>query len=271
MTTVITETTAATFDTDVLEASRTQPVVVDFWAPWCGPCHQLAPILERAAARHPEVRVVKLNVDEAPGISQRFGIRGIPAVKAFVDGQVAAEFTGVQPEPAVEQFLVGLAPSEADRLVVRAREASGAERETLLRQAVDLEPGHRDGVLELARLAVERGARDEAAELLARLPADDEVRTLLAELALAGQDSGADLDELRAAADSGDAAAALQLGSALAARGEHVAAVEHLLAAVADPEQREPAREALLAIFAIVGDDSELVRTARPRLARALF
>jgi putative thioredoxin len=268
----ITDVTADTFEAEVIEASRTQPVVVDFWAPWCGPCHQLAPILERVAARHEaDVRVVKLNVDEAPEISRRFGVQGIPAVKAFRDGRVAGELTGVQAEAAIEQLFAGLAPSAADRLVVRAETAEPTEAEGLLRQALDDDPGHRDAVVALATRLVERGDRDEAAALLARIPADADVRQLLAELALAGQADGADLDGLRAAAADGDPAAALQLGSALAAQGAHAEAVEHLLAAVADAEHREAAREALLAVFAVAGEGSDVVRDARPRLARALF
>jgi putative thioredoxin len=271
-TSTIIDVTAATFDEAVLRASSTQPVVVDFWAPWCGPCHQLSPILERAAARHAdEVRVAKLNVDEAPAIAQRYGVRGIPAVKAFRDGRVAAEFTGVQPEPAVEQFFASILPTAADRLAAAAGSAAGAERERLLREALEADPGHRGAVLGLARLAAERGELDEARSLLARIPADDDVRTLLAELALAGQGEGVDVEALRAAAADGDPAAALQLGSALAARGEHAEAVEHLLAAVADPEHREAAREALLAVFAVVGEGSDLVRSGRRRLAAALF
>ena len=269
----VTDLSADTFDTEVLEASRTRAVVVDFWAPWCGPCHQLSPILERVAARHAEdVRVVKLNVDEAPAIAQRYGIRGIPAVKAFRDGGVAAEFTGVQPEPAVAQFFAGLVPSEADRLTAEAAGSGDGEAEGLLRQALQSDPDHRRAILDLARLLVERGDVEEARRLLARLPAtDDDVRVLLAQVALAAQPEDMDLDSLRAAAEAGDGAAALQLGSALAARGAHAEAVEHLLSAVRDPEQREAAREALLAVFAVAGDDSDLVRAARPRLAAALF
>ena len=97
MSTAIAEVTEATFATDVVEASRTRPVVVDFWAPWCGPCHQLSPIIERMAAKYGEdVAVVKLNVDHAPTVSRTYRIQGIPAVKAFKDGAVVAEFVGVQ-------------------------------------------------------------------------------------------------------------------------------------------------------------------------------
>jgi putative thioredoxin len=268
-----TDVTTATFDAEVLQASRTQPVVVDFWAPWCGPCHQLAPVLERVAGRYADdVRLVKLNVDDAPELSQRYGIRGIPAVKAFRHGAVAAEFVGVQPEPAIDRFFAALAPTAADRAATRAEAAQDpAAREALLREALAEDPAHRGAILALAALLAERGDAEEARSLLERVPPDEEVRVLLARLALAGTDGGADLDGLRGAAEGGDAGAALQLGTALAAQGAHAEAVEHLLAAVADPEHREPAREALLAVFAVAGEGSDLVRGARRRLASALF
>ncbi len=270
---IVTDVTAATFDSEVIEASRTQPVVVDFWAPWCGPCHQLSPILERVAARHAEdVRVVKLNVDEAPAIAQRYGIRGIPAVKAFRDGRVAAEFTGVLPEAAVAQFFARIVPTEADRLVAQAAAGDDGAREGLLRRALEADPDHRRAILDLSRLLIDRGDVDEARSLLGRLPSkDDDVRMLLARLALAAQPEDVDLDALRTAAGQGDTSAALQLGSVLAARGEHEEAIDHLLTAVRDPAHRDAAREGLLAVFAVLGDDSDLVRRARPKLAAALF
>lgn len=266
----ITEVTAATFDDEVLAASAAVPVVVDFWAPWCAPCHQLSPILERVAAGHQgQVKVVKLNIDEAPALAQRYGVRGIPAVKAFRDGAVAAEFTGVQPERSVAAFFASLLPSAADRLVSRAA-AEPAHREALLREALATEPGHRDAVVQLARVHVDRGDTAEARSLLGQIPADDEVRRLLAEIDL-GAAADHDLEALRSAAAEGETGAALQLGRALAAAGEHDEALAHLLAAVRDPEHRDEAREAVLAVFALLGDGHELVRAHRPKLAAALF
>ena len=128
--------TEATFEQDVVEASRDQPVVVDFWAEWCGPCHALAPVLEQAVAdRGDAVRLVKVDVDANPELSQRFGVRGIPAVKGFRNGNVVREFTGAQPPAVVSNFLDDLtAPSDAERLLAELRERG--ERPELL-EALD--------------------------------------------------------------------------------------------------------------------------------------
>ena len=116
------DVTEETFERDVLDASRDAPVVVDFWAPWCGPCHALAPVLERAVAERPGVTLAKVDVDEHPSLSQRYGISGIPAVKAFRNGEVVSEFVGAQPPFVVGQFLDALTgPSPLDRVVAELR------------------------------------------------------------------------------------------------------------------------------------------------------
>ena len=268
------ETTADRFETDVVEASRTRPVVVDFWAPWCGPCHQLAPLLERVAARYAgDVDVVKLNIDEAPALAQRYQIQGIPAIKAFRGGRVVDERTGVPSEQALADLFAGLVPSVADQLAAQAQEtADEAERERLLREALASEPGHRDAVVGLARLLAARGEVQEASGLLDRLADDADVARLRAELDLAAaRRDPHDREALAARAAGGDPEAALELGRALAAEGEHAEAIDHLLAAVAHPATRESARQGVLEVFAVLGDDHELTRQARPRLARALF
>lgn len=120
------DVTEQTFEQEVLDASQEGPVVVDFWAPWCGPCHALAPVLEREVAERPGMTLVKVNVDENQGLSQSYGISGIPAVKAFRNGAVVSEFVGAQPPLVVGQFLDALTgPSPLDRVLAELRE-SGA-------------------------------------------------------------------------------------------------------------------------------------------------
>src|SRR5437763_244150 len=166
------------FETAVLERSRDVPVVVDFWAPWCGPCRQLTPALERAAEARPgQVELVKLNTDENQSIAQAFQIMGIPAVKAFKDGREVAQFVGAVPPAQVERFFDSLVPSEAEILVAAGDEAS-------LRRALELDPNRRDARVALARLLYERGDPDEALALIGDLEGDFAAEGLAARIRL---------------------------------------------------------------------------------------
>lgn len=264
--------TQAEFDSVVVEGSKTRPVVVDFWAPWCGPCRNLSPLLERVAGNYEgDVDVVKLNVDEAPDVSRRYGIQGIPAVKAFKAGAVAGEFVGLQAEPVIDRLFAGVAPTEADRLVLQAQAAGGSEREALLHEALEGQRDHAGAAVALAGILADRGDAEQARQLLARVPDDAEARRLLARLALGGAVGDGDLGDLRDAAPGGDAGAALALGRALAVRGDYAEALPHLVAAVADPAVRDEARTAVLSVFEVLGPEHALVRTWRPKLAAALF
>ncbi len=144
------------FQSAVIDRSHTVPVVVDFWAEWCGPCRQLGPLIERAvAARSGNIELAKVDVDANPGLARTFRIQGIPAVKAFKDGKVVDEFVGAKPPAAVERFLDSLVPSEAELLAARGDEGS-------LRRAVELEPSRVDAAVPLARILHQRGEDDEA-------------------------------------------------------------------------------------------------------------
>jgi len=243
------DVTDATFATDVLERSKELPVVVDFWAEWCGPCRMLGPIIERAAqAREGQVVLAKLDTDANRQTAMQYRIQGIPAVKAFKDGQVVAEFVGAQQPPAVERFFDGLVPSEADRLVAAGDEAS-------LRRALELEPARADAALPLARLLLGRGERDEAQRLVENVPGDFQAQGLAARIRL----------EERGEPDLAAAFQALD-------RGDHEAAVDGLIGALpAADGAKDDIRQAVVAILDELGVEHPLARDARRRLAAALY
>jgi putative thioredoxin len=174
------DVTDQTFQEEVLTRSATVPVVVDLWAPWCGPCKTLGPMLEKAVAdTNGAVALAKVNVDENPRVAQSFAVQSIPAVFAISNGQVVDQFIGAVPEAQVTEFIQRLAPapSEADNLVAAGDEAS-------LRRALELEPDHGGAIEALARLLIDRGDAAEALTILARIPENDATRALAADARL---------------------------------------------------------------------------------------
>jgi putative thioredoxin len=170
------DVTDAPFQTEVVERSHTVPVIVDFWAPWCGPCKSLTPILERAtAATEGQVELVKLNIDENPGVTQAFHVQSIPAVFVIKDGKVIHNFTGGQSDQYVQQLVQALLPDPTQTRIIELL-ANGTEE--ALRDAVALAPGNEDAICTLADLLIRTGKAEEALTFLVRLPETDRVRKL---------------------------------------------------------------------------------------------
>ena len=284
MSTHTVDVSESNFMQEVVEASRRLPVLVDFWAPWCGPCRSLGPILEKLAAEYQgRLRVVKINSDENQALAGQFDVRGIPNVKAVVDGRIVDEFTGALPESAVREFIDALLPSPAEPLrqeaqAARARGEADAARK-LLRQAIRLDPGHEQARLDLVDVLLDAGDLAEARRLLDAFAEQGKDRTridsLAARLALAQDGAGtADEGALRAriGADGGDLAARLDLAKRLAAKLDYRGALEELLEIVRRDRgfQDDIGRRTLLQIFSLLGPDSDLVREYRGALSRAI-
>lgn len=172
------DVTDATFQTDVIERSHNTAVVVDLWAPWCGPCRTIGPILERVTDETDgEVVLVKVNVDENPAVSQAFQVQSIPAVYAMRDGQVVDGFVGAYPEHVIEEFVANLRPNELQRNLA-ALLAEGTEG--AYRAALELEPANEDAIVGLAELLVARGEGEQALTFLARIPESERTRKVAA-------------------------------------------------------------------------------------------
>ena len=245
---MIRDVTEGDFQDLVVERSRSVPVVVDFWAAWCGPCRTLGPLLEAAAGtREGKVDLAKVDVDGNQNLARSFGVQGIPAVKAFRDGAVVDEFVGAVPGSRVEAFFDGLAPSEAEEL--------DTGDEASLRRALELEPGRADVAVALARLLLERGEPAEALALLENVSGSFQADGLAARIALEREPEPG-LQPAFAALDAGDRALALEL------------LLEALRAA--DGRQDE-VRRVLVGVLDELGVEDPLAREYRRRLATALY
>ena len=267
------EFTDDNFKQEVLDSGT--DVLVDFWAPWCGPCRMLSPVLERLAA-DPNLNFVlaKVNVDNNPNLSMQYRVQSIPAVLAFVDGEVADEFIGVQPEPRIRQFIEKLIPGELDEALSDAQSLLAtrhwAKAEQALRDLLVEYPNRPDMALNLAKALLAQGEGCEARDFLKgikdgkELVEAEKLLPLANYLCLIAEDLTEDED-----------LAALEIqyrqGARLISRGNLAAAMDGLLDVLRQDKQYGQARQVMVAMFALLGDDDDLTQTYRTELASVLF
>lgn len=273
------------FEDKVLTESMARPVVVDFWAPWCGPCRQLGPLLEKLTNEHQgKVLLAKIDVDQCQNLAAHFQIESIPAVKAFKDGQLVLQFNGVLPEKNLRDFFARLVPEAADQTLIKAHaleEGRPAEAEALYRKYLEKDATDEEARLGLARVLLAQKKDEEVTQLLESVDTDGphaaEAQRLKGMLAVRGLSTGGGGDEAalrqRVAADAKDAAARYELGCLLAQRGAHEESLQLLLAA-GELDMKlamSKVREAMVQIFYALGPSHPLSDKYRSQLARLLY
>ncbi len=287
---IVKDSSDQAFMNDVITASTDVPVIVDFWAPWCGPCKQLMPALERVVkAENGRVKLVKINIDENPGVAGQLGVKSIPAVFAFKDGKPVDFFGGAQPESELKKFVDRLtgesdAETEAMELIARAKDSlaagdpGGAAQDYA--RALQLFPESAEALAGIARVYMDSGNMEGAAEIIASAPdaIKDHPEIAAVRAALSLTESAPEPDETaemaaKVEANPDDLNARLELAKALAANGRNADAVDHLLYSINKNRAHndEAARLFLLTIFEAEGVESEVSKDGRRRLSSILF
>ena len=272
----------ADFETRVIQRSRQVPVVVDFWAPWCGPCRTLGPMLERLADEHAGAfDLAKVNIDENPSLAQAFRVQSIPMVIGLRDGELVNHFVGAVSEAAVREFLASLLPTQGERRAEEALALLGAgrteEAESIFRAVLGEDPRVDQASIGLATILSDREAYEEALALLDRVGLGPHRQTAdrLAAAIRIRQSGAGDVDGLRArlATQPDDIETRFTLAQALAAGGQHEEALSHFLAIVQRDRafRDDGARRAMIDIFDLLGSASDLTDRYRSELAKALF
>ncbi|HJS74881.1 MAG TPA: tetratricopeptide repeat protein [Vicinamibacteria bacterium] len=281
--TFVKEITDDEFETEVVQRSREVPVLVDFWAAWCGPCRVLGPTLERLANEgNGRFVLAKIDVDRFPRHAQAFGVRGIPTVIAFRDGKLVGEFSGALPEEGVREFLKKVLPSAADDLAARAedlRSTDPAAAEALYREALASEADHAGAAVGLAEILAGKGETAEAARLVNRIPASgslsDRIAQLQSELAFSEQKPQIPESELRKRITESPRPGPLlvELGKLLAAEKRFPEALEVLFQAAQSNRTlaEGEAKELMVSIFHAIGVRSPLADEYRTKLTRLLY
>jgi putative thioredoxin len=269
----IIEVTETTFLPEVLERSHRQPVVVDFWAPWCGPCRTLSPTLERLTEEaQGAFALAKINTDENQQLAAQFGVQGIPAVKMFRDGKVVGEFVGALPEPRVREFIKKYAPNQSDLILTAAQDLARAQKwteaETAYRHALAIDPNNAQIALELGKVLLRLGRGPDAATLLEAIPSEareaEAAQKLLPAarwMCPASAEETQEIDRMYAAAGQ------------LAREGRYAEAMDSLIGVLRRNRayRNGAARQVMLGLFELLGADDPAVREYQRQLANVLF